>query len=298
MKLFLKKNKIAIVVYIVMVILIGLGVSDYQKENEYQKRLEYQERALKDCEEYDYSTESEIMESVCERIKNEEVKKDDTLTVFLKILGPRVMFLNLILPLLIIACSIKKWHSYMKNGIIKHFLIRKKYSQILKQIFCDCYKYILIFLSFIFLTFIISFIISGHFEYLDLISYVKEEFYDLLPYSLIVMFLNLVINYFIYINIALITTKYNKNYYVCVLMSYLFWLISFLLIDVVIIRFLLMEVFSIPIDKSFNLFDIYFPSSISNMLLQLIIFAIVALLSFIILLFVYRKKERLTIKSQ
>ena len=41
MKLFLKKNKIAIVVYIVMVILIGLGVSDYQKENEYQKRLLY-----------------------------------------------------------------------------------------------------------------------------------------------------------------------------------------------------------------------------------------------------------------
>ena len=85
MKKFFKENKILIIVYIIMFVLIGFGVYEYQKDHGYKKRVEYHERILKQCEDYDYRTktedEQEFMKGVCERTQSEEVKMDDTIKI-------------------------------------------------------------------------------------------------------------------------------------------------------------------------------------------------------------------------
>ncbi len=303
MKKFLKENKIAIVVYIVMLILIGLGVSEYNREYGYKKRVEQHENLLKKCEEYDYSTEGhEIMEKVCERTKNEEVKMDDTITTFFYILFTRKLSnFHLIIPIFIMICAIKKWHSYMRNGLIKNTLTREKYSKCLRKGFLDSYKQVAVFLGFIFLIFIISFFISGHFDYTEALSYdglVRHDFYNTMPYALIIFFIILGLSYFMYVNIALISARYNKNYYVCIIISYLIWLALDILVEVFISGYLLWKVFKINTNGTFSLFSIYDSWTTKEQIIQLGLTFTLAVISFIILYLVYRKKEGVVMANE
>lgn len=299
MKKFLKENKIAIVVYIVMLILIGLGVREYNREYGYQKRIEQRENTIEKCQQFDYSElaieERELVKNACEKIKNEEVKMDDTITTFFYILyTKKLYYLHLIIPIMIIICAIKKWHTFMKNGVVKNTLTREKYSKCLKREFLNSYKQVAVFLGFILLIFLISFIISGHFDYTEALSYgglVEHDFYNTMPYSLIIFFIILGLSYFMYINISLISAKYNKNYYVCVIISYLIWLALNILVEVLIGGYLCRLFLKLPIGQTFSLLALYVTWTTKEQLIQLGLTLTLTILSFVVLYLVYRKKE-------
>lgn len=286
MKLFLKENKILIIVYIVMFILIGLGVYEYQRNYGYQKRLEYHEHAIKSCEEFDYSTKSEeeqeFMKNVCDRYKNEEVKTDDTITTFFKILDTKALSsLHLIIPLFIIICSLKKWSNSVKKITL--------YKKIL-----NCYKQVLIFLGFIVLIFGICYLLSGHFDYNNVLEFnvVSNNFYTTMPYSLLVFFLILALNYILYINISLIVAKYSKNFYLSVLESYIIWLILIFINYVMICSVILNYYLKISINgDAFNLFDFYAMSTFDVLLAQLGATFFLTGITFIIIFLVYHNKN-------
>ena len=299
MKKFFKENKIAIVVYIVMLILIGLGVREYNRDYGYQKRIEQHKNTIEKCQQYDYSTltreERELIVNACQELENKEVKMDDTITTFFYILyTKKLYYLHLIIPILIIICSVKKWHSYIKNGVIKNTLTREKYSKCLKKEFLDSYKQVAVFLGFILLIFLISFVISVHFDYTEALSFdglVEHDFYKTMPYSLIMFFIILGLSYFMYINISLISAKYNKNYYVCVIVSYLIWLALNILVEVLIGGYLCRLFLKLPIGQTFSLLALYVTWTTKEQLIQFGLTLTLTILSFVALYLVYHKKE-------
>lgn len=309
MKLFLKENKLLIVIYFFMFVLIVFGVSEYQKGYGYQKQLKRYEEFIEQCDEYDYLSsteeEQELMSKVCEEYKKnkeEKIKKKDTITIFFYILTTRVLSnIYLVVPLFIMICSVKKWHNYMKNGAIKNMLTREPYYKTIKKSFLNAYKQIFVFLGFIIIIFGISYLISGHFDYTEGLSYdglVNHDFYNTMPYSLIIFFVILALSYFMYINIALICTKYNKNYYVCVIVSYLLWLALDILVEVIIGGYILWVFFKINTGQTFSLFALYDSWTVKEQFIQLSLTLILALISFIAVYLVYRKREGVVIASE
>lgn len=61
---------------------------------------------------------------------------DDTITTFYTILTSKELFyISLIIPIIIMACSIESFHKKIKNGTIKNELMREKYSKVLSNSF-------------------------------------------------------------------------------------------------------------------------------------------------------------------
>lgn len=275
MKKFFKENKILIIVYIIMFVLIGFGVYEYQKDHGYKKRVEYHERILKQCEDYDYRTktedEQEFMKGVCERTQSEEVKMDDTITTFFDLLDTKSLsYFYKLIPLFIIVCSLSR-------------LSRTKKS-------LKCYKQALVFLGFILLIFGISFIISGHFDYRLALNYEDNNFYTTMPYSILVFFLILALNYVFYINLSLIVAKYSKNIYFSIFITSIIWLVLVLFIYVIVGALLFGFYFNLSLSESFSLLDIYSMIEFESLLGQLGVSLILAIGSFTVFYLSYRKK--------
>lgn len=288
MKLFLKENKVLIIVYLIMLILVGLGVNEYNKEYGYEKRVEQKKLYIKRCQEVDFSTmtleEQELMTRTCEKNKNEEVQMDDTITTFFGILNTKaVHYISFIVPLFVIICSIKKWSSYLRNS--KNSLTKEEFMKNVLKV----YKQIITFIGFIFLIFVISFIISRHFDYSQVINI--QDFYQHLPFSLIMFFLVLVMNYGFYINIAIISTKYSNKPITCILISYFLWLLIAIFLSIILGIFIFDNLLRIKIGETFNIVNLYNMNCFKDVLLQLVISVILFMVSYILLLCIYRYKK-------
>lgn len=303
MKTILKENKILIIIYVIMFIIISLGVFEYQNEYGYKKRIEAKNYLITMCKEQE-KQDNYVESNFCSNVQNMEIKMDDTITTFFNILFTKSLYyLCIIMPLFIIICSINKWHKYIKNGVIKNFLMRQKYSELIKTQFLKCYKQILLFLGFILLIFIISFFISHHFDYSNALmngGLVERDFYTNMPYSFILFLIVLALNYALYINIALISCRFNKNYYVCILVSYLTWMAIDIIIEIFIGGVILTSLFKIKssVRQVFNLLALYTSWSNKEALIQLFLSLFLVLISFLIVYIVYRKKEKVVIASE
>lgn len=307
MKLFIKGNKITILVIILLIIWFSFGIGTYIKEYGYEARLKMVDVTIDKCNDLDYESDA-FLKKVCVdavNIKNNPQRNeimDDTLTAFYVILtSPQMFYISLIMPLLLMISAIEKFHKKLKNGFIKNELSRMKYSKVLNNNFLEAYKKIFLFIGILLIVLFISYLISGHFVYHENVNCYEENLwiYKSYPLYLIIYFINIALHYVFCMNIALCICKKNKNVFLTIIISFLIWLTLDILTEVILTVYVLPDIFNVYLNiDSFNLFAIYAWRIKDGNLLPFYFSIVLFALSFLWLFITYRKKESVVIASE
>lgn len=307
MRLFIKKNKITILVIILLGVWFSIGISTYVKEYGYKARLEGVDYGVERCKEVDWENDS-FLKAACENFfetqnNSDRIKlTDDTLTAFYIIVTSAPMFyISLIIPVLVMLCAVENFHKNLKNGYIKNKLARAKYSSVIIKSFWNSYKKIFLFMAVLLVVLFASYLISGHFVYHESVNCYEENLwiYKNFPFYLIIYFINIFLNYIFYMNIAFCMCKRNKNMFIAVILSFLIWLAIDIFTEIILTGYIFGGLFKIKLSAdAFNLFAIYAWRMRDGDMLIFCCTIILTILSFVALWLTYRKKESVVIASE
>lgn len=308
MIVFIKENKVTFIIFLLVIFWLILGICEYVNDYGWNTRMNALENQVELCYKNNYiSHESEFFRSTCTdyiELYSKPTKKDimdDTFTGFFTILSTnKLYYISLIFPLLIMICSIEHFHKKFKNGFIKNEITRDSYFKVLKKSVISCYLRSFVFVLLILFVCLLAYFICGHFNYEQRLFLFPtyEWFYTNLPISIIIYFLNIIFQYLFYVNIAFIFVKNNKNIFVCVILSYLCWLIIDIILELIIARYILFFLFDIWLGDTFNLFSIYVWDLRDGDLLKFYISIVLFFLSFLVLCLKYRNKEKVVISCE
>ena len=122
----IKNNKI---LFLTLFILLGFSIAGiYNNIKEFNMRLYAHEYKINECKN-NMKNESELLAWCNEYIKWDGPKRSDAFFTFFDIIfDNHFRIIHLLLPVLIIMCSINRINNKLKNGYIKNELMRKKYN--------------------------------------------------------------------------------------------------------------------------------------------------------------------------
>lgn len=159
------------------------------------------------------------------------------------------------------------------------------------------YLCLILFISFLLPTVCVNavsaFAISRYFDVNTAIIYNPniEWFYNHLPLSLIIYFINIIINLCFCINIGLILCKKNRNFVVCCSASLFLWVVIDFLTEIVCGFYIANIIFKKSYVQELNLFAIYSWNIPNRNLIPLVFSAVLFFISLIALYFTYYNKE-------
>lgn len=199
------------------------------------------------------------------------------------------------IPLMVIFPIVYKLSEEFRSKYIKNYLQRNEYNEYIKSIIKRSYKYILI-VPILLLSFAVVASICSKLNFdprydiafsrlsSEIGTYYNKPFFYI-SYILIILF-----NMGIYINIGLIILRKNKNFFVALIESFVA-IYVFLCFTFIIIGIGIQKIFNIPAE-SINLLEIYTWSNISNIGLYLLVNIVYFVVSFILVIIVYKNKEK------
>ena len=189
----------------------------------------------------------------------------------------------------------------LDSNYIKYYLLRKKYKSYVFDLIKKAYKNIFVILLMLSLLIIVS-LIKSSFNIsprLDIyLFYLSQE--ALLfenPINCVIYVVIIILNLLIYANIALMVLRNNhKNYLIslteCFLVTYMYLCFTFIVIGVFVDKY-----FGI-ISEQINLFEIFTWHVITNPILFLIVNTIYYIISLVIVLLMYKNKEKIIMKCE
>lgn len=199
------------------------------------------------------------------------------------------------IPLMVIFPIVYKLSEEFRSKYIKNYLQRNEYNEYIKSIIKRSYKYILI-VPILLLSFAVVASICSKLNFdprydiafsrlsTEIGTYYNKPFFYI-SYVLIILF-----NMGIYINIGLIILRKNKNFFVALIESFVA-IYVFLCFTFITIGLGIQSIFNIPAE-SINLLEIYTWSNISNIGLYLLVNIVYFVVSFILVIIVYKNKEK------
>ena len=199
------------------------------------------------------------------------------------------------IPLMVIFPIVYKLSEEFRSKYIKNYLQRNEYNEYIKSIIKRSYKYILI-VPILLLSFAVVASICSKLNFdprydiafsrlsSEIGTYYNKPFFYI-SYILIILF-----NMGIYINIGLIILRKNKNFFVALIESFVA-IYVFLCFTFIIIGIGIQKIFNISAE-SINLLEIYTWSNISNIGLYLLVNIVYFVVSFILVIIVYKNKEK------
>ncbi len=205
----------------------------------------------------------------------------DTYTIFFSIIRSDILYhLPMYGILLIIVFSLNFVNKLFKSKYLYYYVQRKEYKSFLKNIILNSYKYVLVIPFMIGLIYLLSLTISNHGQNALTIA-MRAETFDAIHYSTsgFIMFytINIMLKWLFFINLGLIMLSKNRKF-------------IFTVVEVLIIYFVLEMLFeSLP--QYFWIFDFYNPKTYS-IYLYILVSLIQFIISFIILILVYKNKEK------
>lgn len=290
MKLFLKKNKMPIIIVLLLLCWVSICAIQYRKDLIENERL-FNE-TVKEC------TNSE--EEWCLAYKDKEFEKPDTLTVYFYILThSSISYIQWLAPLLTIAATVWLWHKKLHSGFIKDELIRSSYKKTLKRNIFSSLKASLI-LPFVFLILLfLCYLISGHFNVVDPNQVgINPEFLSNIPKLISVYFLVIFLHSIFYSCIGLLFCDKNKNILITIVSAYLCFLMICIIFEIFIGGLLLPILGITGYSSIFNLLGIWIYCDYPDYMLLLVFSFILSIISFIILLFHYKNQEEVLLKVE
>ena len=293
---------LSMIIFILLVIWIIVCAVQYW--NNFSMNVDAYNKLSEICNEssnmIDISTCNEILDNGVPVIP-------DTFTVFFQLLiNSSLCYIQLLAPFIIFVLSSYDFYREYHTGFYRNKLMRISYKEYIKSFLLKAYKNIWIFPAWLFILFIVSFIISGHFDLSKTLSYWPTYYIpvdiqiiqNFFPF-IFIFFINLIFNNLFYVNIALISVKKNYNFIVNILASYLIFIFCDIILEILIGILIGELILNISHASSmFNLFNYWVYSDIPNIWLYVLYCFLLALVSFIVFYFVYRKKEDVIIASE
>lgn len=313
---YIKKNYIMIIYYLIIAIFFILNILYFLRYDNPDAYLNNEKDYYDTCIIYNNLDEKEkdqlikdnygiyiINDDFCNEIVKNNVKSGSFFVFYDKLINNNISIIifPFFVPLLIIFPLIYKISKEFRSKYIKNYLQRNTYKSYLKHLFKESYKYIFIIPIILFLYFLIAVFISK-FNFnptVDIgLSYLSTKLSTLYNNWLFYLFyiVIIILNLGLYINISLIILSRNKKFFLSFaesfLIVYLLWCFSFIAVGL-----FFQNNFGIFAEE-FNLLDIYNWSSITNMYVFIITNIIYYLISFIILIYRYKDKEKLIIMCE
>lgn len=231
MKKFIKNNYMLIIVCLIFIMSGTLSVVNYCQNSPVIKQFVLkQERnkcLLNNNQEY------------CDNYNYEIANRDTISTLIYNVsISDYSSFVIIISPLLVMIVSSIYFYQYLRRGYIINAISRIGYKKAVTTLYLKTLKYALILPMYIFIMFIVSYFLSGHFDYeLGLKLYGSIGFNATFAKHWIIFIIFYIINFGLnsvfWINIAVWNIKHNKNLLVSIIVSY----IEFILLDVIIEMF-------------------------------------------------------------
>ncbi|MEG0022361.1 MAG: hypothetical protein RSB77_04725 [Bacilli bacterium] len=231
-------------------------------------------------------------------------KRTDAFFTFFDILfDDKFTILHLLLPFLIIMCTIEKLNQKLKSGYIKNELMRKKYSTIiLNEWLCSIKKLWIIPLLFT-IIFIASYLLTGNFNYksslLNYEPWVNPIFFDNIFFSIIIYLFNFLLHGIFIINIGYIMTKKSKGYILSVLSSFIMFLGAWAFSETFFGYLISGKLFGKPeFHNYFSFTTLWGYPEINNFIMFTLYQFILALISSIFVYKLYKNREEVLIANE
>ncbi len=297
----IKNNKI---LFLTLFILLGFSIAGiYNNIKEFNMRVYAHEYKINECKN-NMENESELFAWCKDYLKWDGPKRSDAFFTFFDIIfDNHFRIIQLLLPILIIMCSINRINIKLKNGYIKNELIRKKYSIYMTEEWLLSISHLLIIpLLFVFI-FVVSFILTGNFDYknsmLNFDPWVNPVFFDNIILSIVIYFINFLLHGVFIINIGYIMTKKGKGYILSVISSFIVYLGLWLFSETFFGYFIMRGIFGKPeLHNYFSFTSLWGYPLINNFMIFTLIQFSYALISSIIVYIIYKNKEEVIMANE
>ena len=225
----MKYNRNNAVLMLVIMVIVGFSLSAiFNNMREFNMNIKAYNYKINKCN--TISNNDTTIINYCNEIKKwGGPKRSDTFFTFFDILfDDRFTIMQILLPFLIIMCSISKINEKLKSGFIKNELLRQKYKSFVIKEWIDSLKKLFI-IPFMFLIIAVAaYILTGNFDYknslLNFNPWVNPIFFDNIVISIIIYLTNFLLHGIFIINIGYIATKKSRGYIPSVLTAYISYL--------------------------------------------------------------------------
>lgn len=298
------KDKMYIVMIFFFIILaLSISIFGIKAAAEHKENINLlEDEMIHNCEVLDKNAATSEQLEVCERIESVDYNKYNP-TAFETYESYILEFVRkycgeFIIIFIILLGSIFYMSKYLRNRIILNDLTRESYRTIKKKLFLSSWKYSLLLpLMFIIIfIFVIIFIGNVGISESDRITYSLAN--TMFDNNVLVYFVVLLINSFIltllYSNIGLIVSRKEHNYILAVIKSYLLIIAIELFFEIVLYH-IIYKLFGSSCGVYLNILTIYNYTYVDKNLLTIFILLCLLVISFVILYFCYRNKEKLII---
>lgn len=207
-----------------------------------------------------------------------------------------VNYISMVLFFTVSMPSLYYISKYLKNGIIKNELTRKTFKKCKINLLAISYKGALILPIIAIVMFVLSYANTKTFETFNMQDIIWENSTTTNPYLFIIMYLiNITIHSILYCNISLCIVRKKHNYYVSSILSYLTFIAIELILELGINTILLGKIFKINLGVILSIFNVLAFNDSYGVLAPLVVPTIMLCISYVLLYFMYKDKEKLII---
>lgn len=275
-----------------------IGINDVIEHEKVMKLLE--DDLVSQCHELDRIVASEENLDFCDKVLGddyERYKRTSYETYDSYVLEIVRKYCNeFVLILIIVIGSTFYVTKFLRSRVILNELVRNNYNDVKKKLFFSSWKYSLLVSLMLFIIFIIVILFVGNTE-LNVYHLSNTIFSGNILVYFGVLLLNSFILTLIYTNISLIVARKEHNYILAVIKSYIL-IIGIEIFFETILYNIIYKLFGSSFGAYFNLLTVYNYSYTEENLLVIWVLLAILTVTFIILHFRYRNKERLVIDCE
>lgn len=313
MKLFLKRNKVTFVVFLILLawicsFMIPRWKNKIEAKNhflEIQEKCKLNPNTMQNCQYYiekDYQEPSVFVEF------SQAMQ------------GDGFYHLQILAPLIIIIVAVSKIHSKLKTGYLKNELQRMSYKTWWQKNLKEVLSVIWILPVFVIIVFLICYFETGnlraptlstcHEEVMNgtiekvcsgegLTFLYGERWIPILPTFSFIFLLNIILNSIFYVNLSLLAIRKNKNVVVSIIVGYLTYIVCNLFLEVLVGGLLFSKTLGIRGISAFIGLSEYwvYENKFNIWLLPLYYLCLIAI-SYLVVKWAYRKKEDIIIENE
>ena len=291
-------------IIIIIILTIWIAFTSFKYKENHNRNVEAHYKLVEICK----NSGDKLSKEECDEIikRGIPVMKDSFTVFFQLLINTNLSKIQIIAPIIIIILASYSFYREYTTGFYKYALLRMNYKNYIKTSILKTYKCLWILPAFIIILFAFSCIISGHFN-IDLTLSYWQEYYipvsityirNFIPFIFIFV-LNIILNSVFYANLSLIVIQKSKNYIVNILASYILFIFCDIFLEIFIGVIFCEKILKISSASSlFNLFNCWVYDGISSIPLYTLYCLLLAIISLIILICVYRDKEKVIIESE
>lgn len=295
----LKNNFIYILSFI---ILFGIFIYNTNKYIIYEnKNKESLTQAVEFCHQTNIKKQKKYSE-YCELVNQNKNLKLDFFTMFTNTIAAEyngvsfILFLFISIPTMIYICK------YLKNNIIKNELTRKSYKEITSTLFKKAYKAVFILPLLVIIGMLVCALYTKNFNYEYAVAYSSSIWKESTMSQPLCFMIFYVLNTFfisvVYINICLCVARKKHNYIIAIILSFLVLLGIQAFCEIIINLLLFNLILKSELGYLFNIMNVFAFQDAYGIIYPTIITFIFACISLIVVISMYKNKEKLIIDCE